>query len=225
MAQVSLSRKKELMEPDEVEVFLKKGVERVLEYKSQVIVGLIVFFAGVILASGLYYHMKNKTVNASVALGKIVSQSEGDGVPELPFAEVASKYKAFFDTYSGTRSAQFAGLRYANRCFQEGNFDEAIPLYDKALKNFSNSRSLATIIRLNLSYAYLAKKEYEKAKTHFEQVLEAQGSLVKEEALFNLGCIHDVLGEQAKRDERFREIAALEKGSIYADLVKEKSRG
>lgn len=223
MAQVSLSRKKELMEPDEVEVVLKKGVERVLQYKTQIVIGLMILFTGVLITSGMFYHLKKKKTEASFVLAQIVAQSEGDGVPEVPFDEISSKYKAFFEAYSGTRSAQFAGLRYANRCYREGKWDEAITLYEKALKNFNGDHSVAPLIMLDLAYSYLSKKEYEKAKNSFEQVLSA-GPLVKEEALFNLGCIHEMLGENAKRDERFREIAALDKGSLYAELAKEKVR-
>lgn len=222
MAQVSLARKKELMEPDEVEVFLKKGVERALQNKNYILIGLVVFFTGVIVVSGLFYHFRNREMKASLELRQIISQYDNGGESEADSSEVLSRFKTFFDLYSGTRSAQFAGLRYGNLCYQEKQYDEAINYYKKALKQFSNNSALTTMIRFNLGHAYLAKKEYETAKTYFEQVADAKGSIFKEEALFNLGLIYDVMGDKAKRDERFGQIGSLEKSAIYADLVKEK---
>ncbi|MBU0993680.1 MAG: tetratricopeptide repeat protein [Proteobacteria bacterium] len=222
MAQVSLARKKELMEPDELEVFLKRSLERMIQHKTQFTIGVIVFLAIILMVSGLFYYMKNKEMKGSMALAQLISQYEMSSKSANLPTEFFDKFKTFMDTYSGTRSAEFAALRYANICYQEGKYDDAIVFYKKALKQFKKDTALTSIMLCNLGYAYQGKKDYETAKTYFEQVANQNSALLKEDVLFNLGLIYEQTGDKAKMDKSFSQLLSFDKSRNYLDIVKEK---
>ena len=222
MAQVSLARKKELMEPDEFEVFLRNLLEKAIQYKNQLIVGAIVIAVLVLSVSGYLYKLKSNEKSASLALSSIVNEYEKETKVENIPTGLINKFQNLLDEYSGTETAKFACVRYANACYSIGNYDKAISLYKDALKDFKKNEAITNIITCGLGYAYIGKKDFEAAKNYFEQISSGSSEVMKEEALFNLGLIYESLNDKTKSLENYNKIIAGNNNSLYLDLVKEK---
>ena len=222
MAQISLARKKELQEPDEIEVFLKNLLEKSLQYKKELTIGLVVLFSGVLLVSGLFYHHRAKETKASLMLAKLVSKYDAAQTSNSISDELMNNFKDFLETYSGTSAADFATIRYGNICYRQGKFDDAVSLYKDVLSEFKHDSIMKNIITSNLAYAYNEKQDYDNARKYFEEIAVEENALLKADALFNLGLIYAHMNDNAKSKESFEKIASFAKGSPYLDIVKEK---
>jgi tetratricopeptide (TPR) repeat protein len=82
---------------------------------------------------------------------------------------------------------------------QEGHFDDAIRLIQKAL-----SISEHPMFLNNLGTVYLSKKEYERAEELFLQALIKDGDSI--DPVINLGKLYHETGEYHKADARYRSI-------------------
>ena len=222
MAQISLARKKELMEPDDIEVFLKNLFEKALQHKKELTIGLIVLFSVVLLVSGFFYHNRSKENQASSILAQLVSQYETARAENGETQEVMNGFKDFLDSYSGTAAADFATIRYGNICYRQGKFDDAVSLYKDALREFKHNSAMKNIITSNLAYAYHEKQDDNNALKYFEEIAGEENALLKADALFNLGLIYTQMKDDVKSKESFEKIASFAKGSPYIDIVKEK---
>ena len=222
MAEISLARKKELKEPDEIEVFLKNLLEKALQYKKELTIGLVVFFSVMLLGSGLFYHTRNKETKASLMLAQLVSSYDTAQASSGVSQELMNDFKDFLDTYSGTAAANFATIRYGNICYRQKKYDDAISIFKDALSEFKQDPAMKNIITSNLAYAYNEKQDYDNALKYFEEIAAEENGLLKADALFNLGLIYAHMDDNAKSRESFEKIASFAKGSPYLDIVKEK---
>lgn len=221
MANVSLARKKELMEPDEFEVFLKKIIENVITYKNQIIIISVILIALILSASGIFFKFKSNEKIASQTLSKIVNEYESLPKTATTSPELINKYQHLIDEYSGTSTAKFARVRLANICYGIGNYDKAIVLYKKGLKDFKDNKAIKNMVLSGLGYAYFQQKDYESAKEYFEQAENSDVEIVKEEALFNLGLLYSITGNASKSIDYYNKLLP-QNNSLYSDLIKEK---
>lgn len=222
MAQVSLARKKELLEPDEFEVFLRNLLEKAINYKNQLIIGGIVVLVLVLSVTGYLYKIKSNEKKASLALVSIVNEYEKETKAENIPPGLINKFQKIIDDYSGTPTAKFARVRYANICYDTGNYDKAISLYKRSLKDFKKNKAITNIILCGLGYSYAGNNDMETAKSYFEQVANDSIEIMKEEAVFNLGLIYEALNDKAKSLENYNKIIAGNNNSLYLEVVKEK---
>jgi tetratricopeptide (TPR) repeat protein len=88
---------------------------------------------------------------------------------------------------------------------QEGHFDDAIRLIQKAL-----SISEHPMFLNNLGTVYLSKKEYERAEELFLQSLAKDGDYI--DPVINLGKLYHETGEYHRADSRYRSIYDAAKG-------------
>jgi tetratricopeptide (TPR) repeat protein len=88
---------------------------------------------------------------------------------------------------------------------QEGHFDDAISLIQKAL-----SISQHPMFLNNLGTVFLSKKEYERAEELFLQSLAKDGDYI--DPVINLGKLYHETGEYHRADSRYRSIYDAAKG-------------
>jgi len=81
------------------------------------------------------------------------------------------------------------------------------------------------LVLSGLGYSYAAKQEYQEAATYFEKIASGPESIMKDEALFNLGSIYHALGNPEKSKEFYKKIVSEYPDSIYSELAKDKVAG
>ena len=77
----------------------------------------------------------------------------------------------------------------------------------------------------SLGYAYEQQADYAKAVGYFKQLSSAPDTIMRAEALYNLGWLYDKLGQTDQSRQAYDAIISDHPDFIYIDLVKERMSG
>jgi tetratricopeptide (TPR) repeat protein len=226
MAKKKITRKELLNEPDEFITFSAKLLKIIATYKVQLLyaVGLLILI-GVSYSAASYYSFRSegrafamlqKTMDAyNVALRK--------NGPEKAYKYTKEDFLKIIEKYSGNWGGKIARIELANITNNASDTDGAINLYNKALQDFRDNQTVKNIILCNLGYAYEEKKDLKSAIKHFEMIVSESDSFLKDEALFNLGRIYAVMGNEKMSKDAYKKIVSDFAGSFYIPIAKERS--
>ncbi len=220
-----VTRKQLLKEPDEFLTVSSKMIRFVTENQKQVsyaLIGLLV----VVLAFAAFRYFSNLSEGRAYAIfeeGLIhyMNQASGDksahsqGIAEEKFAQVLAKY-------SSTTAARLALPLYADVSYEEGSYDKAIELYEKALGAFSEKGSLRLLMWNGLAYAYEGKQDYSSAAQCLRKITESGGEFLKPDAFFNLGRMYEALGNTEKALETYEKVVRDYPKSVNFQIAREK---
>jgi len=224
MNEISLSRKKELEQPDEFMENLRKIFAFILKYKVRIGIGLGVCFSLIIGFSAVRYFSQITENKASFLLQQGMSKYNSLQNEKKP-AEICDLIEADFTSivtqYSGTVSGRFAMMQLGNIYYAAARYDDAIALYERAIDSFGRNKLFENLIQVGLGYCHEAKGENERAIAYFEKVIADPDGLMKDEALFAVGRIYGKMGEEGKRTAAYQKILSDFSGSLYSDLAKE----
>ncbi|RPJ83054.1 MAG: hypothetical protein EHJ94_00445 [Deltaproteobacteria bacterium] len=222
--EVSLSRKKELEEPDEVTENLRKIFAFILKYRVRIGIGVTVFFLLIIGAVTAQYFSHLSENKASTLLDQGINKynaMQKDKKPAEICNLIESDFKIIITRYPNTVAGKFAMLQLANVYYSADKYDDAIALYEKAKESFDGSILFENFIQIGLGLCHEAKGEHKKAIAYFEKVISNPDSLMKDQALFNAGRIYGETGEEGKRIEAYKKIVSDFNHSLYSDIAKE----
>ncbi len=223
-----VSRKKLLKEPDEFITFSGKLIQFAMQNKTQItyavgiVVALLVIIAGL---RGLSIRSENK---ASALLDRAVTKYDTSikaQEAKNAYQSVSEDFHAIINQYGSKESGKLARVIFANICFDAGEYNKAIELYEKSLKNFEHHPTIYNLILSGLGYAHEQLKENQRAASYFEKIVARDEQILRDEALFNLGVLYNKLGEKEKSDKAFNQIISDFPESMYIDIVKERSAG
>jgi tetratricopeptide (TPR) repeat protein len=138
---------------------------------------------------------------------------------------VSADFQLILDKYGSKPSGKIARLTYANICYEAGKYDQAIELYKKSLTDFEGHPVIHSQVVGNLGYAYEQQAEYASAVAYFKELSAAPDTVMRAEALYNLGWLYDKLGQTDKSKEAYNKIISDHPDFIYIDLVKERMLG
>lgn len=223
-----VTRKQLLKEPDEFLTVSRKLLLFVLENKVKIATGLGVFFAVIIIFAGIQYFSERAESKAFALMGEGMDKYETllkDDGPEKAYKEVEPDFQMILDEYAGKNAGKLSRITYADICYNAGNADKAIELYNRAIRDVTENASFKNLILSGLAYAYEAKKDYKAAIRYFEQIANGDDPLVRDEAFFNLGRLYAEVGESEKSMDAFRKIVSDYEDSLYLELAKEKVAG
>lgn len=223
-----VTRKQLLKEPDEFITFSGKLIRFVDKYKIQVLCAFGILFVSIIIISGIRYFSKQSEKKAFALLEQGIAKYEKsvtDNGPEKAYADIKEDFDLIQKKYSRKDGGKLAGIIYANICYDAGDFNQAIILYDKALEDFMANQSLKNLILSGLGYSHEKKKNYQDAIKYFEMIVLGSESMMKDEALFSLGRLYAEIGNLDKSISSYKRIISDFSDSIYTDLVKEKVGG
>ncbi|MFC1798947.1 tol-pal system YbgF family protein [Thermodesulfobacteriota bacterium] len=228
MAKKRVPRKELLKTEDEFITFSSRLLQNIIRYKLQVLCAIGGVFLLVVIFSGVRYFSIQKENEAFAQMEESFFKYQ-NALNKNKTAESYDIFQADFqrilDKYSGTKGGKLARVIFANMCYNAGNYDRAVALYHKALKDFDDSMSIKGFILSGLGYAYEGKKDYPTAAKFFEEIVSSPEAVMKDEALFNLGRIYASMGEADKSITSYNKIVSEYTGSIYHSLAKEKLSG
>lgn len=227
MAKVSLARKKELNEPDELINVSNQAADFVRANKEKVlgVIAAIVLIVVGITGYQLYSSYYAKTAFAAYAKDlRWYQGTEGDAAVKS-LKEVKDRSTAFFKKYSGTVAGTLARAKYAGIFYAEGDYNSAIELYERLLKDLKGDSALKSMALSGLAYSYEALNKFDDAVRTFELITAEKNPVNKADALFHLGIIYELQDKKEKSREAFEKIISYHTDSIYFDVVKEKISG
>ena len=228
MAKNRITRKQLLKEPDEFLTISGKLIAWAKDHTRTVIwagAALLVVVIG--LSSYVYIH-KRQANAAEIMLGQAVAKYQSvletkDAVAAL--AAVKGDFDTLIASYGHLPGGRLGNLIYGHLCLAGQDYDAAIIHYNVALSYYGAESDLGNIILNGLGTAYLQKGEYPQAVEQFKKLVANSSSVLKDNALFNLGHLYKQLGQAEESQKAYRQLSADFPQSMYATLAGEETAG
>ena len=215
---ISRARQKELEQPDPFLEFLQKATGYAKEYQKQLTWVVLGVFVVIVIISGTIYSIKNSEINAANLLAQTLSMYDSKD-PGKSFDAVEKQMAELLDEYPNTAAGRTGRVRYAEICYANGKFQKAYDLYIQALDDFKKDPVTRNLICSSLAHTCQVLEQNDKAQDYFEQILDGDIAFLKDEALFNLGLLQIIKGQDKAGQEYFQQLVADHKGSSYLSLA------
>ncbi|MBS3759274.1 MAG: tetratricopeptide repeat protein [Desulfobacterales bacterium] len=216
-----------LPQPDKVEVYAKRLLEFAKANQTAITVAVSAVVLVAIVVAGVIYFQKQAEEKAQAMLGKAIAQAEAvrrGQAPEARYAEIKPKFEEIIQNYGSTAAGKAALLKYADLCYQTGDYDTAIEMYQSALDAYKEG-GIKSFVLNGLAYAYESKEAYAQAAEYFNRIVTDGSAIMKDQALFNLGRIYGKMGKPEKQRNAYNRIVSDYPNSMYYQLAKEKLAG
>jgi tetratricopeptide (TPR) repeat protein len=190
------------------------------------VLGVIVVVA--LIFSGYHFFSIRSENRAAALLDQSLAKYEKikkDEQPVAAYDQVSADFQLILDKYGSKPSGKIARLNYANICYEAGKYDQAIELYKRSLMDFEEHPVIHNQVVGSLGYAYEQQADYAKAVSYFKQLSSKPDTIMRAEALYNLGWLYDKLGQTDKSKEAYNKIISDYPDFIYIDLVEERMAG
>ena len=228
MAKKRVTRKQLLKEPDEFITFTGKLIQFGRQHEKELTYAACAFFI-IIIAVAAFRFFGNRAENtASNLLSQAMQKYEtlrNDADAEKAFAETRPDFEYVLETYAHKPAGKMAAVIFANLCYDVGETDAAIKLYEKALGDIDEEGGYRNLVLSSLGYAYEQKSDLQTAVTYFERIAGSDNPVAQDVALFNLGRLYEEMGDAEKSRTAYRRLASDFQDSVYYELVSEKLAG
>lgn len=222
------TRKELLKEPDEFITISSKLIGFAVDHQKQLTVAVGIIVALALIFSGYRFFSIRAESKASALLDQSIANYEkfkNDKQPMEAYDRVSADFQLILDKYGSKKSGKIARLTYANICYKAGKYEQAIALYNQSLIDFEKHPTIHNQVVGSLGYAYEQQQDYEKAVTYFEKLSSSPETIMRGEALYNLGWLYDKLGQAEKSKAAYNKILSDHQDFLYIDLVKERMSG
>jgi tetratricopeptide (TPR) repeat protein len=221
---VKKTRKELLKEPDEFITLTGKLIRFATDHKTKLTYGLGIILAMAIIIYGMRFFSMRAENKAAALLDQSMteySSLQANKKPEEVYTAVSGSFQNILKKYGTKNNGKLARLIYANICYDAGNYQQAIDLYNTSLRDFANHPMIHHQVLSSLGYAHEQKQDYATAVSYFEKISSAPEQILRDEALFHLGRLYNKLGQPEKSKEVYNKLVSDYPDFIYIDLVKE----
>lgn len=221
---VSRSRKRELDQPDEFVTLSGKAFNYFNLNKQKIINFSAILALLLILVAGVHYYNTSTEAKAFLLLEKGIKKYEAlkeKNGPDEVYSEVKEDFEMVLSRYSGRKAGNIARVMLADICFDAGEYNRAIELYEQSLDKLDQNAFYTQMIYNGLGYAYEQKNEFEKAIMYLEKITSGSAGDFKEDALYNLARLYSKTGHPDKAIDCYKQIQADFPDSIYTNMIKE----
>jgi len=223
MAKKKTTRKELLKKDDEFISLSTRFFEYVSTHGKQIqylTVSVMIIIAIVIGISFYFKHLNKKSLAAyNLAYTNLVSDSSSD-ISEDTITKSIEELDSLIKKYGWTKMATLAIPQLAYLKFGQGKYDEAISLYQTYLKKDKSASIYHLMSHFGLAAAYEAKSEHQSAIQHLKKIIDDENNFLKEEAMFSLGRLYALSGQQEMSRETFKDFVNQFKESPLVPLAK-----
>ncbi len=220
-----VTRKQLLKEPDEFLTFSAKAIRFGAENQKAISYALIALVV-VVLSVALFRYFSNLSERKAYAVfeqGLVHYMGQAPGKTSAHFQEKAKEaFAEVLRKYPSTRAAELSLPLYADISYEEGAYDQAVELYQRALEVLSQDKTLQRLLWNDLAYAYEGKKDYNTAAQYYEKITGSEGAFLKADAYFNLGRIYEAMGNQEGARKAYDQLVKDYPGAANFQIAKEK---
>jgi tetratricopeptide (TPR) repeat protein len=224
MAATYKSRKELLKKPDEFITLTGKAIAITKNYQNQITYALLAIVAIGLIFLGYRFFAQRAETKAFSMLQKTQSAyqtQKAASSAEEAYGNVSQAFQDIIKKYGGNAGGKLARVVYANISYEAGQYEKAIALYKQSLNDFQDDEAVYNLILYSMGYAYRQVKDAQNAAAYFERAAKQTNSLVREDALFNLGWIYQKMGETAKSQQALQQIIDDYPNSLYYEMVQE----
>jgi len=223
MAKKRVTRKELLKKDDEFISLSTRFFQYVSTHGKQIqylTVSAMIIIAIVIGISLYFKHLNKKALAAyNLAYKNLVSDSSPD-ISEDTINKSTEELDNLIKKYGWTKMATLAIPQLAYLKFGQGKYDEAISLYQTYLKKDKSASIYHLMTHFGLAAAYEAKGEHQSAIRHLKKIIDDKNNFLKEEAMFSLGRLYALSGQQEISRETFKDFLNQFKESPLVPLAK-----
>ncbi|MGD2097178.1 MAG: tetratricopeptide repeat protein [Desulfobacterales bacterium] len=224
MAAKYKSRKELLKKPDEFITLTGKTIAIARDYQNHITYTLLAIVAIGLIFLGYRFFAQRAETKAFSMLQKaqsVYQQQKAASSAKEAYNKVSPVFQDIIKKYGGKAGGKLARVIYANISYEAGQYENAAALYKQSLNDFQDNSAVYNLILNSLGYAYLQMKDTQNAAVYFELAAKQTDSLVREDALFNLGWVYQNMGEAAKSQQTLEQILDDYPDSLYFDMVQE----
>jgi tetratricopeptide (TPR) repeat protein len=223
MAKKRETRKELLKNEDEFISLSTRAYQFVVKRRKQIQWAAICVLAVAVIIAGisLYFRHINQTALAaySTAYKNLVSASSSEASQES-IQRSTEELDRLIREHGWTKMAKLAIPQLAYLKFGQGNYEEAISLYETYLEKIGDDSIYRPMAYFGLAACYEAKADYQSAIHSLEKIIENDTAFLKEEALFSLGRMYDLSGQTELSKESFQKFISQFPQSPLLPLAK-----
>jgi len=223
MAKKRITRKELLKKDDEFISLSNRVAQYVSAHAKQIqyIIVIIMILVVIVIGISLYFrHLNKKALAAYNLTYKTLVSDLSPETAQHNIKRSITELDKLIKEYGWTKMATLAIPQLAYLKFGEGKYDEAISLYQTYLKRDKSSSIYPSMAHFGLAAAYEAKGEYQSAISHLKKIVDDENNFLKEEAMFSLGRVYALSGQQEMSREIFKDFVNQFKESPLLPLAK-----
>ncbi|MBW2076622.1 MAG: tetratricopeptide repeat protein [Deltaproteobacteria bacterium] len=223
MAKKRVTRKELLKKEDEFVSLSARIYQYVVEHRARIQWAAISLAAilVIILGVSLYFrHLNQKALAAyNMAYKSLVSDTSSQAAEES-IQRSTEELDRLIREYGWTKVATLAIPQLAYLKFGQGNYEEAITLYETFLEKVKTGSIYQPMAYFGLAACYEAKGDHQSAIRYLNKIIENDASFLKEEAMFSLGRVYELSGRRELSKDTFRSFVSLFPQSPLLPLAK-----
>lgn len=197
--------KKELEEPDKLQLFFLSVREFAEKNKTAIYTVTGIFILIILLAGGWYIYQLNYEASAWKMNTRILESANKIGSPAGD-ATAIKGYKDLIDQYPRSGAAVAAYYRLGNLYLGRHETDAAITVYQDFLKKAPSDSDLVTLAYNGLGSCYDIKKDFKKAIELFENATKTStGSSFEAMNYDSLARVYEATNNPVKAVEFYRK--------------------
>ena len=200
---------------------LEHQLHRLQDYRRPLLVGLgvLVLAAGVV--GGVFWVDRQASQKAQElereATNFLMARPANDPAKaESLLKQAITQYRQVIDQYPRTASAPLALFHLGNAQVQANDLPGAIETYQRFLLLYGSNASLAELAQQRLAYTYLLKGDRDQAAKAFTAIVNSQGALNKDQALFELARLEESQSRPEGAVAHYQELLKNFPNSPYA---------
>ena len=216
--------KKKLKEPDEFVTFTEKTFLYITQHLRPIATGGIIVLI-LLLSIYIFYRWEAKKegeaqqkFNLAVETYQIVSSPYREGSIQ-EYKDVLKKFDEVMTKFPRTSSGKLSILYKGNIHLRLREFEEAIKAYQAFLQKGGGEKLYRLFALEGLGYAYEGKKDYEKALTTFQKIVEMGESFELANAYLNIGRCEETLGKNKEALENYKNFLKVSQKSYMTNIV------
>ncbi|MBL0714917.1 MAG: tetratricopeptide repeat protein [Desulfosarcina sp.] len=225
---ISRARKRDLEKPDEFISVTTAFIQKMTQYRTPLIIGIIVVFASLTAFSAVRYFSRqaeNRAFQLLSANLQTYQDAARAGSSRQALDQVKPQFESLLADYGNRDGGKLARLVFADLNYQAGNHDDAIANYEQALKVLPEGHFASGSALSGLGYAYVAAGKMDKAVACFEKIVDGNHPRLKTDALYQLGRLYGEQGQPARQKEMYQRLLDEAPEFVYADLIKRELEG
>lgn len=202
--------KKELKEPDFLQVEMAKLVQFFLKHRTKIYILLLVCLLGAVVAAGWYLYKLNYERSAQKVYSQVETLSLKSNSAQSESAKLIDGFRNVASKYPSSQAALHSYYQLGNLYLNTNQPDLAIRAYDEFIKRASYENYLKVFAYTGKGYCHEMKKDFKKALLSFESALKIpDGDILQGQIYRDMARIYEEMSDQKNALEYYRK--ALEK--------------
>jgi tetratricopeptide (TPR) repeat protein len=216
--------KKKLKKPDEFITLTERAFRFTTHHSKSIAIG-----GGIVLVLLLFVFLfqkweEKKEDNAyqmlrlAVETYRMASSPYREGSPQ-EYKTALEKFDEIVTKFPRTSSGKIANLYKGNIYLQLGEFENAIKAYEGFLQKMGKGELYRSFAMSGLGYSYEGEKEYEKAASAYQKIIDSGESFQLGDAYLGLGRCYEKLGKAKEAVENYKNFIRVSKKSEMTNIV------